>query len=315
MARSFFLALMVLLSGCAASPVSGVSVGAGHCDPPLSYRYDPASVPKEDFEASLTPELLARYPRRNLLAANAVGILPALQTLANLQITDRRQSDMAGELAMLRQRQRVLTRILLASSTIGSLAAELDCEGERADQMASYLSTLDDTRTQRLNVLSIAIGALSGIGTTVSANRQTQYVAGVGGGMLGAGLGLLTLAQDGHAGDFQHPRNLLTDVWDGSADSTVWPPSVWYMLTHPAFSNRGQTSIAHNTRERWKRRGRFEDPDSQESRRLTTLLFGTGGSYTADQLKLRADMLNELQSSVRLLNQELQGLLLTILDE
>lgn len=306
---------MLLLSGCIAVPVARTKMTAGHCDPPIPYRYDAALAPKIILEMSPTPELLARYPRRNLMTANALGILPALEKLVSLSTAEGRESDVGIELKSLKQRQFVLTRVMLASSTVSSLAAELDCEGERADQIASYLSNLDDIRIQRLNVLSITIGAFSGIGTTVSQNRQTQYTLGIGGGLLGAGLGLLTLNQDGHEENFQHPRNLLTDVWNENATSTIWPGSIWHMLTNPAFSNQGQTSIAHNTRERWQRDSQFENLNSEQGRRLTALLFGYGGFYSTNQLKLRAGMLNELQSSVRLLNQEIQGLLLVLLEE
>ncbi|RZI75468.1 MAG: hypothetical protein EOP13_05285 [Pseudomonas sp.] len=313
--RCALIASMTVLAGCAATPSLRNRTTAGHCDPPLSYRYNATFAPKVDPDASLTPELLARYPRRNLLTANAIGLLPSLQALVLLPLPNDGEVDVATELKALKQRQVVLTQVMLASSTVSSLAAELDCEGERADQMASHLADLDNTRTQRLNVLSIAIGAFSGIGTTLSDNRQTQHLLGVGGGLLGAGLGLFTLNQDGHKEDFQHARNLLTDVWFEHANSTIWPASVWHMLTSPAFSNEGRTSIAHNARARWQRDSQFENLDSEEGRRLTALLFGTGGSYSAAELKLRADMLNELQSSVRLLNQEIQGLLLALIEE
>ena len=310
-----FLPLSLALAGCAALPPASPPVTAGYCDPPLAYRYDPDFAPKTDLEAALTPELLAHYPRRNLLTANAVGILPALQTLLALQAAARRQPGPAQDLAVLRQRQRILAQVTLVGSTVSSLAAELDCEGERADQVAGYLAGLDASRTQRLNVLAIVIGALGGVGNVASTHRRTQLAFGVGGGLLAAGLGLLTLEQDGHTADFQHPRNLLADVWNENAASTTWPPSVWYLLTTPAFSNLGETSIAHNTRQRWLHYGQLADPGSAEGRQLAALLFGPGGTYTAAQLKVRADMLNELQSSVRLLNQELQGLLLIVNEE
>jgi hypothetical protein len=315
MARLYLLFLLLALAGCASPPAARLQAAAGHCDPPLPYRYRPASLPDPDPETAFTPELLARYPRRNLLTANAVGILPALRTLETLRAAAPPQPDPARELAVLRQQQRILTQVMLASSTVSSLAAELDCEGERADQMAGYLSALDDRRTQRLNVLSIVVGALSGIGTTIGSDRSTQYAFGVGGGLAAAGLGLLTLAQDGHTNEFQHPRNLLADVWDERPVSAAWPPGVWRMLTDPAFSNQGRTSIAHNTRERWQRSGPLAQPDSDEGRRLAALLFGAGGTYSADQLAVRANMLNELQSAVRLLNQELQGLLLALVED
>ena len=315
MLKGYFLIGLLALAGCATRPPTRLAVAAGYCDPPLPYRYDPAFAPQADLAAALTPALLARYPRRNLLTANAVGILPALRELLVLRENATRQPGPAAELAVLRQRQRLLAQVALVSSTVSSLAAELDCEGERADQVAGYLKTQDDHRTQRLNVLSISVGAASGIGTTVIDNKPAQYAFGIGGGLLAAGLGLLTLRQSGHTAAFTHPRNLLADVWTERPASDFWPPSVWYLLTNPAFSNQGQTSIAHNTRQRWQHYGQLAKSGSKDGRALAALLFGPGGQYSAAQLTVRANMLNELQAAVRLLNQELQGLLLVLSEE
>ena len=312
MRKRYFLLLPVLaLAGCATRPPSHLQVAAGYCDPPLPYRYDPAFAPQPDFAAALTPALLARYPRRNLLTANAAGILPLLQTLLALEARARQQPSPAAEVAVLRQRQQILAQVALVSTTVASVAAELDCEGERADQVAGYLSAQDGRRTQRLNVLSISFGAASGIGTTVIDSKPGQYAFGIGGGLLAAGLGLLTL-HGGSTAEFDHPRNLLAEVWGEKPTSALFPPSVWYMLTDPAFSNGGQTAIAHNTRQRWQHYGQLAHPDSKEGQQTAALLFGEGGAYSADQLTVRANMLNELQSAVRLLNQELQGLLLAL---
>ena len=315
MLKRYLLAGLLALASCATRPPTRLAVTAGYCDPPLPYRYNPAFAPQANVEAALSPTLLARYPRRMLLTANAVGLLPTLQALLALQKAARQQPGPAAELAVLRQRQLIAAQVALVSSTVASLAAELDCEGERADQVAGYLKNLDDRRTQRLNVLSIGIGAASGIGTTVIDNQAGQYAFGIGGGLLAAGLGLLTLRQQGHTAEFGHPRNLLADVWAEKPASDVFPPSVWYLLTDPAFSNGGQTSIAHNTRQRWQHYGQLAKPESKQGKALAALLFGPGGQYSADDLTVRANMLNELQSAVRLLNQELQGLLLTLNEE
>jgi len=315
MLKRYLLASLLALASCATRPPTRLAVAAGYCDPPLPYRYNPAFAPQTNAEAALSPILLARYPRRMLLTANAVGLLPTLQALLALQEAARQQPGPAAELAVLRQRQLIAAQVALVSSTVASLAAELDCEGERADQVAGYLKNLDDRRTQRLNVLSIGIGAASGIGTTVIDNQAGQYAFGIGGGLLAAGLGLLTLRQQGHTAEFGHPRNLLADVWAEKPASDVFPPSVWYLLTDPAFSNGGQTSIAHNTRQRWQHYGQLAKPASKQGKALAALLFGPGGQYSADDLTVRANMLNELQSAVRLLNQELQGLLLTLNEE
>lgn len=315
MTKIYLLAGMLALAGCATRPPSRVAVAAGYCDPPLPYRYNPAFTPQPNFEAALTPALLAHYPRRNLLTANAVGIIPALQTLLALQEAARQRPGPATELPVLRQRQLIAAQVALVSSTVASLAAELDCESERADQVAGYLKALDDHRTQRLNVLSISVGAASGIGTTVIDNQGAQVAFGIGGGLLAAGLGLLTLRQNGHTVEFTHPRNLLAEVWNEQPATDLFPPSVWYLLTNPAFSNGGQTSIVHNTRLRWQRYGQLDKPASKQGKALAALLFGPGGQYSADQLTVRANLLNELQSAVRLLNQEVQGLLVVLNEE
>jgi hypothetical protein len=65
--------------------------------------------------------------------------------------------------------------------------------------------------------------------------------------------------------------------------------------------------LAHNARRRWERYGQLERSDSRRSREQQELLFGDGGRYDADALHLRADMLNELQASVRLINQDLRS--------
>ena len=88
MPKLYLFALLLALAGCAGSrSATHLHVASGYCDPPLPYRYDPAFAPQPDFEATLTPALLACYPRRNLLTANAAGILPLLKELLVLEET------------------------------------------------------------------------------------------------------------------------------------------------------------------------------------------------------------------------------------
>ncbi|WP_226163376.1 hypothetical protein [Hymenobacter terricola] len=283
------------------------SVLTAYCDPVAPYRADPALAPQATG-AALAPELLARFPHRSLLVANAAGLLPHLQELLRLEAQARQQPGLAAEVAVLRQRQRVQTRLLLLRTTISSVAAELDCQGEAASQVANYLAQQDSRRTQRLTVWSLGMGAASGIGTTVLTNQPLQYTAGIGGGLVVVALGIQTL----HVGstiEFPHARNLLADVWAEKPVSTVFPPSVWYLLTDSTFSYNGHTSIVHNTRLRWQRYGQLAQPDSKQGQQLAALLFGPGGTYSASQLMVRADMLNELQAAVHLLDQQLLELL------
>lgn len=134
MLKRYCYILLLALTACVGTrPTTGLRVAAGYCDPPTPYQYDSAFVPVRDFEATLTPALLARYQRRTLQTANAVGILPLLQQLVTLENQKRQRPALADELALLNLRQRILAQIALVSTSIASVAAELDCEGERAD--------------------------------------------------------------------------------------------------------------------------------------------------------------------------------------
>ncbi|WP_243900067.1 hypothetical protein [Hymenobacter defluvii] len=304
-----YLVVAVLLSACAGARQSGQSlrVEAGYCDPPHLIADDPAFLPLPSMQLLLRDSLLSkRFSQRSLLLANAAGVLPQLHELVRLERATPTGNARSEQYQA--QQQRILTRLLLLSTTIASVAAELDCEGERADQVASYLTEHANRREQRLTVLSIAVGAVSGIATTVLEGRTAQYAFGIGGGLATAILGVLTLTSNPTV-LFTHPRNLLADIWQEAPQSNAYPPAVWYVLTEPAFSNQGQSSLAHNARRRWQHYGQLERPDSRKGRAQLELLFGGGGHYDANALHLRADMLNELQASVRLINQDLRGLL------
>lgn len=303
----WLLAGAFLTSACVSSRPQPLRVEAGYCDPPRLVADDPTFRPLPTTHSLLQDELLTRrFSRRGLLLANAAGVLPQLQELVELE--QRGPTANARSAAYQARQQQLLTRLLTFSTTIASIAAELDCEGERADQVAGYLTEQANRREQRLTALSIAVGAAAGVATTVVTARTGQYVFGIGGGLLTAGLGILTLTSN-RTVVFTHQRNLLADVWQQTSQSATYPPGIWYVLTEPGFSNLGQHSLIGNARRRWDHYGQLEQSNSRKGREQQILLFGSGGTYGADDLHLRADMLNELQAAVRLINQDLRGLL------
>jgi len=103
--------------------------------------------------------------------------------------------------------------------------------------------------------------------------------------------------------DFQHPRNLLTDLWTGPPTSSTYPPLVWAYLTRAQFSNEEQQAIREKIVARWRRyRDIASDPVE------TALLFGAGGSYDAATLRARAAMLDEVKAEVELVSQDIEAL-------
>lgn len=276
-----------------------------YCSPTIQYAYDSTQLPQQAIQSIIQADtgLTHRYSQHDLFLANAVGILPLLRDLTKLEQSTR----LADKLESIQKRQQILSRLLLASTQIGGLAAELDCEGERADQIATYLDQRDTKRIRRLTILSVVLGAATTVATALIQADGPNKVVGIGGGVVSAGFGGLAAFSSNRSVDFRHERNLLTDIWLQPKQSSVYPPMVWYVLNEKLFSNIGEHAISYNIRQRWKNYVLNDVPADQQE-----LYFGQGGNYQADDLHNRANMLNQLQSSVRSIDQDLQSLVLTL---
>lgn len=202
-------------------------------------------------------------------------------------------------------RQKISNKILLAQTQLQAVAAELDCEGERADMAATYLDGLNSKRNRKLTVGSVILGALTTVATAVISNNSAQNTVAISGGLISAGLGAMTINPKGRKVEFEHAHNLLHSIWKESETNTDYPEFVWEMLHEKKFSNQGDVTLSESVKRRWIQ-FQFDgkiDPEQEK------LLFGSGGFYGADDLHTRASMINQLQSTVRSLNQELTGLI------
>jgi hypothetical protein len=123
----------------------------------------------------------------------------------------------------------------------------------------------------------------------------------VSGGTVTAGLGLASFFVHRRT-NYEHRRNLLADVWLGPATSEMYPPVIWTYLTRAAFSNSRRAPIRDGIVGRWKQFQQVEDPAT------AVMLFGSGGSYDVDALRLRAAMLDEVKAEVELARQDLAAL-------
>jgi hypothetical protein len=266
--------LLAALHGCATATVRGE-----YCAPPT-----PAAL-------SVAPD---RFPPDSASHEEHVAALVGLSGLTADQVS---RSDSA--------RSRVVERVQLTSLAIGATSAELDCESERAEQAADYLGRAQTSSVQDLTVGSIAAATVTGVAgvllSTHGAPGFAQDTTAVSGGAVTAGLGLASFFVHQRA-SYEHQRNLLADVWFGPATSETYPPVIWTYLTSAAFSNSRRAPIRDGIVGRWKRFQQVEDP-------LTaTTLFGRGGSYDVDSLRLRATMLDEVKAEVELARQDLAAL-------
>lgn len=301
----FSLAIICLWSCRSFKPRPPARLSDTYCSPTIQYSYDSTQLPRPGILpiSQADTSLTNRYSQHDLFLANAVGILPLLRDLTRLE-KSKKPDD---RLESIQKRQQILNRLMLASTQIAGLAAELDCEGERADQIATYLDQRDTKRIRRLTILSVVLGAATTVATALIHADEANKVVGVGGGVLSAGFGGLAAFSSNRSVDFRHERNLLTDIWNQPRQSSIYPPIVWYVLNEKLFSNLGDHAISYNIRQRWQNYVLNDVPATQQE-----LYFGKGGKYQADDLHNRANMLNQLQSSVRSIDQDLQSLVLAL---
>ncbi|WP_170132748.1 hypothetical protein [Pedobacter cryoconitis] len=177
--------------------------------------------------------------------------------------------------------------------------------GERADMAAAYLDGINSKRNTRLTVGSVIIGALTTVATAVITKNSVQTAVGIGGGLTSAGLGALTINPKGKQLEFEHDHNLLRTIWSEPKTNTDYPEFVWSMLHEKSFSNKGDVTLSQSIKNRWIQ---FEF-DGHIDQDQETLLFGKGGYYRSDDLHTRATMINQLQSTIRSLNQDLTSLI------
>jgi len=292
---------LLLFTACSTGRVisgSKLNLGSNYCAPAAAYPHHPF-IPARNTDSLLKAN--PGMPLHEVLTANATGTLELIYRL-NAIAADTTVNGTTNKAII---RSQIQHRIMLASLEIDGIAAELDCEGEKADQLARYLDNFNSKRNTRLTVASIIVGAITTIATVAIKNDGAQNAAAISGGLISAGLGALTINAARKKINLTYDRNVLRDIWLLSDTSAVYPPFTWYMLNQKHFSNSGQHSLAINIKKRWEK----FDLGGPVNAATEKLLFGAGGIHKADDLHKRAAMVNELQSTIRSLNQDLQRLL------
>jgi hypothetical protein len=104
--------------------------------------------------------------------------------------------------------------------------------------------------------------------------------------------------------NFSHQRNLLKEIWDDPNDSALFSPAIWRFL-HSQPKDGGATFRAEVIKA-WRQEGRLGQPGSSDESKRVTLLFGPGGTYASTNLRARASMLESLEATIQLMNEDLE---------
>lgn len=258
----------------------------------------------------------ARNEARTLYSPIAVHIADITDLLPLLDRMAHMENERAPPADIELLRRRLVTRLQLATLEVSSLVAEIECEVQRADEVQDRLRDVQQTRVTSQTILGVIFGGLAnilsgGLGMA-AAGGDAANIASVAGGTLevlfGTSANFTKVRQE-----FSHPHNHLVALWDGDHHEDYFPRSVWRFLTRPSIRDLEGHSLRDVLIETWNDEGRLGEAGSNREQRRKELLFGTGGLYDSEDLHVREAMLQQLESSVQLMHQDLETLLREVL--
>lgn len=259
-------------------------------------RFQVWNLDNSDSILKANVSLKSKFSEASILIMNALRINDEVHEIVNKP----NKNSLESMVRLNTLKQQIDNRVWIANSEIDALSAELDCEGERIDQIANFVDNANSGKTTKFTVASIVIGAASSIATVLISNESLNNGVAIGAGVLGASLGFATLNPKGKKVEMSSNRNLLQNVWSNQNQHEI-SPFVWYMLTEPKFSNSGKTTLLQNTKERWL----MYQFDENLTKANKSVNFSKGGIYHADDLHARSQMINQFQSVVRSIKQNI----------
>ena len=296
----YAITFVVCLSSCKSYKL--ITYESDYCEPPIyanivekpiEFNSDSILVPDHKWKTQFT--------KQNVLLAHALNLDKELEQLTELR---DEHSIIKDSVLYLATQQKIEQKVLDALVEIDALVGELDCEGERCDQLKELLGDMNSKRNNKLTVASIVIGALSAVADACISNDGWNKGVAIGAGVIGAGLGWATLSPKGKRLILKHKRNHLRAIWE-EKNSNDFPPIIWYMLNETKFTNTQQSTMLRNIRNRWLT-FTFEY-DIKEANKSS--LFKDEGVYTESMLETRSQLVGQLKATTQTLHQNFSSLL------
>lgn len=287
----------LLLTSCSSliNTVQVQTLTKNYCAPNVTYH----SIPVQQISPSDSILLLKYFSAHDFVLIKYLNLAqPALNYLNSPKYATQRLS----------VKQTMTEKYMLFESELNAIAAELDCNGERIDKLAGYIDELNAKKQTRLTVASILLGAVTAVTATTVQNNDLNNGLSIAGGLGTAVLGFMTLNPKGKRIKMSLQRNMLESIWYQNNSSQIYPSSIWGILSEKRFSNSLNLSLVETIRQRWLQYGL----DDQQNSPLEKLYFGDGGVFAAEDLHDLANMHNELQATIRSIQQDMRSLMLSI---
>ncbi len=290
-------------------------INKSNCNQENTNHYTKNDIPKPIYELAVDTQLSRYFTPKDINVAHAIGALNLLSEYLNTLNAVKQNKTVQGQLDVIQLRQKINNRIDLTSLEISAVTAELDCEEERINQIASFLKEKEMQAETKLTVGSIILGSLSAIATAVLVGTHdegvTGDVIGISVGVADALIGVLILTNHRKI-ELKHSRNVLREIWLATETSSVYPPSIWYYLNYANPNHAGEISLREQLINNWKSFGQVNASKSTTDNRKLEIYFSDGGKYTTDQLENRANMYDQIESTIKLMKQDLRNLTLNI---
>ena len=272
---------------------------------------------EEDKIVSPAPEtweaLLEFLPERAAHAAVASRTAEDIIRLKSLKEAYEEDKRSEMRLDILELKQSIGDRIQVASLEISALSAQIDCEEERSEQVATFMKRKESRRDKELTVGAIVVGAAGAIATGAilldqgeNADQNTVEIIGISVGITEAALGTALLLNKKKT-EYRHPYNHLKCVWELDPHCDLIPPVVGYFLQQKGADRR---TYIERMRAEYAEFGPVSEAKNERAKqKLEDLFFNEGGRYTAEQLVERAGMLDQFEAMVTLMKEDLRLLI------
>lgn len=303
-----FLGVVLFISSCKTTELKGVyaTLERSVCQQLPDYQYDESELPQSFREKPISTILSDIFSEESLRIMRAIQVEEEIEAFV-LGVQDS-AVNIEQQLNLLMQMEAILWKLQQASLEVSATAAEIDCEEERAEQIAGYLLNSQSSRETRLTVAAIsigAVGALSAVAFLSAGNELAAEWIGITTALSEVVLAGFIFFQKTNV-MFYHQRNHLAEMWKGNKTSSLFPPSVWYYLNGGSSISREGLTLREELVARWKRFNRF---DKETNQKEIDLYFGEGGKYAAEQLANRSNLLDQVESFVALMKQDLRVLM------
>jgi hypothetical protein len=302
------LILIIFLSACVSQNKTVNSkfnqLVYSNCNKHSFQKYTLSELPKPLKTTEVDVLLIDKFSFEALNTANAINVFDLLKELVEIKALCKIQNSYENRLRLLELVQKLNFKIHLSTLEISAVAGEMDCEEERADQIAVYLKEKEDNLETKLTAGAIVIGATGAIsaGTILAAGNTTNLpeFIGIFSGFTETVLGTLIYLNK-QSVNFYHERNALKEIWEGPEISDIFPPSIWYYLN---YKSHNEKSIREQIKERWLSYGQIADKKNH----INPVFFNKGGKYNANELVNRANMYDQIESYINLMLQDIKVL-------